>query len=101
MSRSVKNGAYRLYLVTNSCFLTVDQLIPQQPSGKWLNNYNGELAYFGHFFSFKYLNVNICFYILSLSTDVFEHIEFDDDLEEILEAICKFFYTFYVVWFNI
>ncbi len=39
--------------------------------------------------------MNICFYILLLlSTDVFENIEFDDDLEEILEAICKCFYTF-------
>ncbi len=32
------------------------------------------------------------FYILSLSTDVFENIDFDDDLEEILEAICKCLY---------
>ncbi len=87
-------------LVTNSCFLTVDQLIPQQPSGKWLTT-TMVSCLFRTFLFFKYLNVNICFYILSLSTDVFEHIEFDDDLEEILEAICKCFYTFYVVWFNI
>ncbi len=40
------------------------------------------------------------FCILSLSTDAFENIEFDDDLEEILEAICKCLY-FYVVWFNV
>ncbi len=53
------------------------------------------VSVFEHFFFFKYLNVNICFYILLLlSTDVFENIEFDDDLEEILEAICKCFYTF-------
>ncbi len=59
------------------------------------------VSIFVHSFFFKYLNVNICFYILLLlSTDVFENIEFDDDLEEILEAICKCLY-FYVVWFNV
>ncbi len=53
------------------------------------NNYNGK--YFVHSFFFKYLNVNICFYtlLLLLSTDDFENIEFDEGLEEILEAICK------------
>ncbi len=54
-------------------------------------------------FIFLYIYISECeylFFYISLSTDVFENIEFDDDLEEILEAICKCLY-FYVVWFNV
>ncbi len=50
-------------------------------NGRMASNYNGEyLFYYIYIYIYIYLNVNICFYILSLSTDVFENIEFDDDL---------------------
>ncbi len=49
----------------------------------------------------SFLQIFVFYILLLLCTDVFENIEFDDDLEEILEAICKCFYTFYVVWFNV
>ncbi len=46
-------------LVTNSNFLTDDNVIPQQPSEQWLTI--TMVSIFVHSFFFKYLNVNICF----------------------------------------
>ncbi len=59
-------------------------------------NYDGEFFFF-FFFHREYLNkyVNICLTKQLTFPDTYANIEFDEDLQLILEEICEYFSLFY------